>query len=161
MRMSAEEHLILHGGKHAFKTEFKISLFSSRVSWIHWIAGISLVNTIIALFGKRPIFGSGLGLTRLLTARIQADTSQALLVQGQNMLVICGLFVLGYFAYRMNWKALLTAWAVILVDTVLVVVAFDQLNLNQNGSIAILLRAWALGSIGLAILQLHAFRKQS
>ena len=161
MRISKEEHLALHAGTHPFKTTFKIHLFRNRVSWIHWIAGISLINTITALFGVRQVFASGLGVTKVLTSKLQGGTTQALLVQGQNMLVICGLFVLGYFAYRANWKALLAAWLIILVDSIIVLLAYDQINVNQSGPIAIVLRAWALGSIGLAVLQLHAFRKQS
>ncbi len=83
----------------------------SGANWFYWIAGASVVNTIIFLFGGNLNFMLGLGV-------VQAINGVAILIEGQtdsftatkvgafliNLLISAAFLIVGYFAGKgMTW----------------------------------------------------------
>jgi GYF domain 2 len=73
--------------------------------WFFWIAGLSLINSFIAMSGKSVVFVVGLGVTKLVdmtVLQMGVDKMIALVIN----LIISGLFILfGVFAMkRQSWS---------------------------------------------------------
>lgn len=75
--------------------------FKSRVNWFFWIAGLSLINTILFYAGSDTSFSIGLGVTLLIDVIIGeiatelGGNPQLLFIIGVSLdLVITGLFIL-------------------------------------------------------------------
>jgi hypothetical protein len=72
--------------------------------WFYWIAGVSLVNTVVALAGEHWRFIIGLGTTQVvngLAARTGQGWAPAILL---DLLLIGGFVLLGYLALqRQHW----------------------------------------------------------
>jgi len=81
----------------------------SGANWFYWIAGLSLVNSVVQLFGSDYNFIIGLGITQVLDAFAQVTTesvtgSTAAVVRGAALfldVLVAGVFSLfGLFAGR-------------------------------------------------------------
>lgn len=72
--------------------------------WFYWVAGVSLVNTVVALAGQHWRFIVGLGATQVangLAARTGHGWAPAILL---DLLLIGGFVLLGYLALqRQHW----------------------------------------------------------
>ncbi len=77
--------------------------------WFYWVAGLSVINTLITLFHGNVAFIVGLGATQILDAVISEIGAKAAVIALSVNLVITGVYVLlGYFAcQRMRWAFIL------------------------------------------------------
>ncbi len=97
----------------------------SGANWFYWIAGLSLVNSIIYLFGGNLSFIAGLGITQLLDAVVDQLTrsegfSAVKIITFVVDLIIAGIFVLcGLWANKLEIWAFVVGMVLYVLDTVL------------------------------------------
>ena len=123
------------------------SKFRVGVNWFFWIAGLSLVNTVIYLFGSTLTFVVGLGATQIIDGFMSAFAAQ----MGQSGMVariigfvldlgIAGVFVLfGVFGRKRHRWAIITGIVFYVVDGILLLLFRDFLGAAFH--------AWALFGI--------------
>lgn len=131
IKMTKEKQLPLAAGMNDEKIEeVKIkerleleSKLKSGTSWFYWIAGLSLINSVIMLSGNDWYFVIGLGITQLIDAVI--GSGSALIIDA----VVAGVLI--YFG-RMakdgkNW-AFIVGMVLYGLDAVLLLVFSDYLS---------------------------------
>lgn len=99
-------------------------------SWFYWIAGLSLINTVVQSFGGSMSFIFGLGITQVIDAIAgqigPAGRGVALALDA----VVFGLFILvGVLANRRKTAAFIAGMVLYALDSVLFLVIFDLLPL--------------------------------
>lgn len=78
-----------------------IAAIRTSGNWFYWIAGLSLVNTLGALFNSSFNFVIGLGITQLLDAALVEFGSIAAMIVVPVNIAIAGVYcVFGYFSCR-------------------------------------------------------------
>lgn len=94
----------------------------SGASWFDWIAGFTVLNSLISLFGKNTHFGSGMGITTLVD-RFARKLAPEVGPSISLCIAVCcaaGLFGLGVLAKRKHWWAFAAGIAILLFDTFLI-----------------------------------------
>ena len=78
---------------------------NSGGSWFYWIAGLSIVNTLIAMFNGKIVFVVGLGATQIVNEFIRHYHGTATVIGLPINIAIAGIYALfGYCAcQRMKW----------------------------------------------------------
>jgi hypothetical protein len=111
-----------------------VATASSGASWFFWIAGLSLVNSTIALFGGNVAFLFGLGITRVIDAMAQKFGSAGTAIAiGLDLLAAAVLVVFGVFAKkRQNW-AFILGMILYALDAVLTLMFSDWLGAAVHG----------------------------
>ncbi len=105
----------------------------SGVSWFYWIAGLSVVNSIVAATGSTWGFMAGLGMTQVIDAIGIAIGPAAKFVALALDLVVAGLFVgLGVWATR-STAGYLTGMIIYALDAIIFAVAGDWIGLAFHG----------------------------
>jgi hypothetical protein len=100
----------------------------SGASWFYWIAGLSLVNSLIFLFGGNWSFFAGLGVTQVIDAIVDqisqnGDLSVIKIVAFGIDLIIAALFVgCGFFAHKFQIWAFIVGMILYLLDGILLLV---------------------------------------
>jgi len=97
--------------------------------WFYWVAGLSLLNSAIVIFGGRAHFVVGLGITSVVDVVAKrvgsAGTALDLVING----FVAGIFVLfGSFALKSQKWAFITGMALYAADALLLLVARDFLS---------------------------------
>jgi hypothetical protein len=108
----------------------------SGAGWFYWIAGLSLVNTVIFIFGGQWNFIMGLGLTQVVDA-IAKEAGGGMAIKGIAVvidLIIAGMFVgFGVMASkRQNW-AFITGMIIYALDALIFIMAKDFLGIAFHG----------------------------
>lgn len=101
---------------------------ASAAKWFWWIAGLSLVNTVLIHSGSDTSFAVGLGMT-LLADVVLRDVMAvaAFVVDG----LVIGFFVaMGYFALRGHRWAFVVGGVVYLLDAAIFLLVGDYLSLG-------------------------------
>jgi len=108
-------------------------------NWFYWIAGLSLINTVIALSGGSVRFVFGLGITMAIDSAAKGMGGGAAVAVVLD-LIVAGLFVLfGVFAAKgRNW-AFLTGLVLYALDGLLMLLFQEW--------IGVIVHAWALVAI--------------
>jgi hypothetical protein len=122
----------------------------SGAGWFFWIAALTLVNSLLIVFGSEMTFGLGLGFTLLVDA-VSTDIAQKTpsMAAGARVFEIffdiaaIGLTLLWGFLGRkgQNW-AMLTGLILLALDTLLLIAAT-----GGSGIVGILIHGWAIFSI--------------
>jgi hypothetical protein len=110
--------------------------FRSGVNWFFWIAGLSLVNTILYAAGANLVFLFGLGATQFVDGLVAALANEAgsgaATFRGIGVginLGIAGLFVIaGLLGRARKRPAIIAGMAVYSLDAILVLVFKDYLS---------------------------------
>jgi hypothetical protein len=100
-------------------------------SWFYWIAGLSIVNTLIYVGGANVQFLGGLGVTQIANA-----ITDVLINEGSpvflrvfaiafSVVAILGFLLAGYYANRLIRTAFLVGIIVYSIDTLIVLVLGD------------------------------------
>jgi len=98
-------------------------------SWFYWIAGLSLVNSIVVASGGSWSFVLGLGLTAGVDYIAREAVGSGLVMAWAFNAAVCAAFVLfGYFARRERRWAYLAGFAAYIADAALVLAARDWLG---------------------------------
>jgi len=108
-------------------------------SWFYWIAGLSVINTAIILFGGAWSFIIGLGITQVIdavafTVAQNAHEGSALIVKGMGVvldLAVAGLFVVfGWLAVQKKAWAFVVGMVLYALDGLLFLLVQDFLSLG-------------------------------
>ena len=92
----------------------------SGASWFYWIAGISVVNSILVMSGSAWGFALGLGVTSILDHVAAGARAEAKAVAiALNVLAAGIVAMFGYFASKGQAWAFITGMALLAVDTAL------------------------------------------
>lgn len=104
----------------------------SGASWFYWIAGLSVLNSLVALSGKGWGFILGLGITQLIDAIAAAGLgSTGVAVAIVLDVLVAGLFVLfGIFANKGHIWAFIVGMILYAADGLIFLIAQDWLGLG-------------------------------
>lgn len=113
-------------------TEQLAARVKSGANWFYWIAGLSVINSLIFAFGGQVAFVAGLGFTQLIDAVIQASVEdlgspglKAVAIVFSLVFVI--VFALaGYFANKRFFTAFVIGVIIYGADTALVLFLLDS-----------------------------------
>lgn len=113
----------------------------SGARWFHWIAGLSVVNSIIVAAGGNWSFLFGLGAAQfvdgIVLLSIQEDPGSALLARtlglGINLTIAAGYVLLGWLAGRRHTWAFAVGMSFYALDGMIFLVFRDFLGLAFHG----------------------------
>ena len=106
----------------------------SGASWFYWIAGLSLINSIIALTGADWGFILGLGITQVFDAIGHEFAGVGKIIALVLDLIAIGLFVLfGVFANKGRSWAFIVGMILYALDSVLALLTQEWLPLGFHG----------------------------
>ena len=109
-------------------------------SWYFWIAGLSMVNSVIAFSGGGGGFVIGLSITQVIDAALAGKGGNARLLGLLLGLLAAGIFALfGFFACKRQVWAFMAGMALYVLDTLLAVIAEQWLGVAFH--------AWVLFSL--------------
>lgn len=97
-------------------------------NWFYWIAGLSLVNSLIFLFGGNWSFFAGLGITQIIDAIVAQGSeldgiSTIKIIAFVIDVIIAGIFVLcGLWANKLQTWAFVAGMIFYLLDGILVLI---------------------------------------
>ena len=104
--------------------------FNSSSSWFFWIAGLSVINSLIAVFGGELRFVFGLGVTSVADALSLQSGTTGKTVSFVFTLLMAGLFVIfGVLAKKFFHWAFIVGMVVYALDGLLLLYAQDYLPL--------------------------------
>lgn len=115
---------------------------SGGASWFYWIAGLSLVNSAIVLFGGQWNFIVGLGVTQIIDAIASVAAQElgssastiARAVAFTGDLMVAGVFVLfGVFANKRHAWAFIVGMVLYALDGMLFLLVGDWLSVGFHG----------------------------
>jgi len=117
-------------------TEDKVALRNrarSGASWFYWIAGLSVINSIIAATGSTWGFMAGLGVTQLIDGLGQSiGTETKAITLGLDVIVAAMCAGLGVWASRNSW-AYLGGMILYALDGGLFLIVGDWVGLAFHG----------------------------
>jgi len=103
----------------------------SGASWFYWIAGLSLINSVVALSGSNWGFVLGLGITQVIDALAKAVGSAGVAVAIVLDVIVAGVFVLfGVYANRKQSWSFLVGMVLYGLDGLLFLIGGDLLGLG-------------------------------
>lgn len=104
---------------------------SSGANWFYWIAGLSMVNSAIFIFGGNVHFLAGLGITELTDALVDVSIQQGLPTMmkavsiGFALTAVVGFGLVGYFARKFFRTAFILGIVVYVLDSIIVLLLQD------------------------------------
>src|SRR4030042_360415 len=145
--------------KQAMEVRLRIEgQFKSGANWFFWIAGLSLVNSLILLAGGQWNFVVGLGITQLIDS-IGVSLSADVGVMGKAVAFACDVLVAGVFVgfgifSRKGYRwAFITGMVLYALDGLLFILVKDFLSIGFH--------AFALYCIGLGLKANHALKQMA
>jgi hypothetical protein len=103
----------------------------SGAGWFYWIAGLSVINSVILMSGGEWSFIFGLGMTQIVDAVASGLGPTGVVLQFIINAFIVGVFVFfGYFARKHHKWAFLVGMGVYAVDGLIFVLAGDFLGVG-------------------------------
>jgi hypothetical protein len=115
------------------KTSAYDSAIKSGGGWFYWIAGLSLINTIIVLAHGNISFVVGLGTTQIFDYAAREYPGAAPIAIFMNLIIV-GIYVMfGYFGCKRARWAFITGITLYSLDTLLVLIAQEWRMLIFHG----------------------------
>ena len=106
----------------------------SGASWFYWIAGLSLINSLLSLAGTEWGFILGLGITQLFDGIGGAlGPAGKLVAFAMNLITASVLIVFGVLAARRQTWAFVVGMALYAMDALLFLLVLDILGLAFHG----------------------------
>jgi hypothetical protein len=116
---------------HAVSERLKLEArFKSGANWFFWIAGMSLVNSVVGMFGGQWGFLIGLGITQVIDAVLTtADGDAGTRLLGPLLTTaVAGVFIAcGHFAREGRRTAFITGMVLYVLDSLIFVLVRDFL----------------------------------
>ena len=104
--------------------------FRSGAGWFYWIAGLSLVNSVLTILGSEWGFFFGLGITMFVDVIGTEIGGPAVVIALVFNVMLAGVFVLfGFFAGRNQKWAFITGMVLYTLDGMLFLLVGDFLSL--------------------------------
>lgn len=114
--------------------------FNSSSSWFFWIAGLSVINSLIAVFGGGVRLIVGLGITSVADSLSSESGAMAKTISFVFTLLMAGLLVIfGILARKFFHWAFIVGMAVYALDGLLLLVAQDYLGVAFHAFVLFLL----------------------
>lgn len=113
------------------KLDEHLKAIKGGANWFYWIAGLSIINTLIIFFNGDVNFIVGLGLTQIVDA-IFYDSPNAFKILGLFVnLMIAGIFaIIGFFANKKSKTAFIIGIILYLIDGLLFLYVQDYLGVG-------------------------------
>jgi hypothetical protein len=93
-------------------------------SWFYWVAGLSLVNSIMAFAGQSWRFIFGLGITQIIDEFASQMTGSGKMIALALNVAAAGIFVLfGFFAHKGHTWAFIVGMVLFALDGIILVLA--------------------------------------
>ena len=106
----------------------------SGAKWFYWIAGLSLVNTILSSLGSNRRFVIGLGMTEVVDyIAKQAGAGGGFVPLAIDVLIVGMFAFFGYKACQRSKAAFLTGMIVYVLDAGLLLLAADYFSVAFHG----------------------------
>jgi hypothetical protein len=103
----------------------------SGASWFYWIAGLSLINSVLALAGSEWGFILGLGITQIFDAiGSQLGAAGKFVAFGMDLITAAVVVVFGVLAARRQTWAFVVGMALYALDGLLFLLAMDFLGIG-------------------------------
>ena len=115
--------------------------FRNGASWFYWVAALSLINSVVAIFNGEWGFIFGLGITQVVDAIASAVAAESpdiatagrFISFGINLVILCVVAFMGWLAHkRMAW-VFVVGLVFYLFDALLFLLAGDFLSLAFHG----------------------------
>jgi len=104
---------------------------SAGAKWFYWIAGLSLINSLVVILGGNFHFVVGLGITSVVDALAKQAGSMGSVLDIVINGFVAGVFVLfGYFAVKGQKWAFLVGMALYVLDGLLLLTVKDYLSVG-------------------------------
>jgi len=100
----------------------------SGANWFYWIAGLSVINSVIFVFGANVSFLAGLGITQLMDAIIGLSIEQGaptflkVVAVGFDLIVVAIFALIAYYSGRRFTAAFIIGIVLYLLDGLLLLV---------------------------------------
>lgn len=108
-----------------YKMKIKKQL-SSGVGWFYWIAGLSIINTVIYLIGSNWSFIVGLGVTQLIDGFAHGASMSGKVIAFILDVVVAGIYVLfGILTKRRHKWAFIVGMILYAVDALIFILVKD------------------------------------
>ena len=113
----------------------KMRQLNSGANWFNWIAGLSMVNTLIAISGSHWNFLAGLGSTQIVTAiatlpKLNLGTAGIAIAIIFNLIISGILALFAYFAKKRQTWAFLVGMILYAVDGLIFLLGMDLLSIG-------------------------------
>ena len=106
------------------------SKIESSAKWFYWVAGLSVVNTLIIFFGGEVSFIVGLGITQLIDGFVYEASETAKFVVLFINILISGMFaIFGYFALKQEKWAFIVGMVLYFLDGLIFLLVDDWLSI--------------------------------
>lgn len=106
------------------------SRMKGGASWFYWIAGLSIINTVIVLSGSNWHFLAGLGITDVITYVAQKAGNVGTVVALVLNAFALGMFVLfGVFAHKRHTWAFIVGMTIYGLDALIFLLGHDILSI--------------------------------
>jgi hypothetical protein len=111
------------------------SQYANGASWFYWIAGLSIINTVVGLFNGSMSFISGLGITQIIDGISYAlkdgyGNGIVYFGVGIDVVIILVFAVLGILSHRgKNW-AMIVGAILYSLDTLTFLIVTDYLSIG-------------------------------
>jgi hypothetical protein len=106
-----------------------VAQLKSGASWFYWVAGLSLINSIVAFTGSDWRFIIGLGITQIFDALGQEMESAGKIVALVLDLIAAGVFILlGVFANKGHMWAFVTGMVLFALDGLIFLLVQDWIG---------------------------------
>ncbi len=109
----------------------------SSANWFYWVAGLSLVNIVVALIGSRWGFAIGLGIPQLFAELASESSAQqgvidntALVLWAISFAIPIFFLACGWFARAPSLAAFITGFVLFALDTLIFVLALDWIGIG-------------------------------
>lgn len=107
------------------------SRLKSGASWFYWVAGLSLINSVVAFTGSDWRFLIGLGITQILDALGAEFGGAGKVIVLLLNLMVAGVFILfGFFANKRHLWAFITGMVLFALDGVIFILAQDWIGVG-------------------------------
>lgn len=112
---------------------------NSGANWFFWIAGLSLINSVISLFNGSWNFAIGLGITQIFDGIAQVVTQEGAgdwikYVAFFFDLIVAGIFIgFGLFARKRHTWAFIVGMTIYAFDAILFILSFAVLGIIIHG----------------------------
>jgi hypothetical protein len=114
--------------------------FNSSTSWFFWIAGLSVINSLISVFGGGVRLIVGLGITSVADALSSESGATVKVLSFVFTLLMAGLIaILGVLARKFFHWAFIVGMVVYALDGLLLLIAPDYLGLGFHAFVLFLL----------------------
>ena len=131
--------------------------FASGANWFYWIAGLTLVTSLIGLMGGAWSFALSLGITQVIDG-LALYASESFGEAAKVIAIVLDIFItalfagFGYLANKRYMWIYLTGIIVFLLDSLISVVIFDVLGILIHGfALVMMIRGYIAGRDMLAL----------